>query len=148
MCICLVSVFLFLLPIQTFAVADTKEATEAIYFEDGSSITIELIVQDVRASYTKRATKTFTFRNADNIVQWSAELIGSFRFDGTTSTCASSICNVSIKDSGWYIISKSATESDNIAKATLKMGYKPLNVTTDTKSIDMQITCDANGNIT
>lgn len=146
--ILLVVALLLAFPVQVFAADSNGKTTEIIHFEDGSSVTIELVVLEERAAYTKRATKTYTYRNSLGNAEWSAELIGSFRYDGETATCMSSICNVSISNTNWYVISKSATESGNTAKASLKMGCRSASITTQTKSLSMQIACDRNGNIT
>lgn len=136
-----------LLPVNTFAATDIPKQENVIYFNDGSYITVTLSVIDSRASGTKTGSKTYTYRGNDGVEEWRAVLSGTFSYTGVTSSCTSSRCDVTITDTAWYIVSKTASTSGNSATAELTMGRKFLGITIDKETLNMRITCDANGNL-
>lgn len=140
-------VMIALLPVRSFAIANTQTDENVIYFEDGSYIVVELIWADSRASGTKTATKTHKYYSSDNVEQWRAVLRGTFTYTGSSATCTASSCDVTISDSSWYVSSKGVNKSGNTALCELTMGKKFLGVTIKKETINMQITCDANGNL-
>lgn len=135
-----------LLPTQVFA-AEPTQTEEIIYFEDGSYITIVITSIESRAAYTKTGSRTLTYRNSSGEEQWEAVLRGSFTYDGTTSSCTSSSCTVTISNTNWYTISKIASKSGNTAKVDLKMGLRFAGSTIDEKSSTITLSCDANGKL-
>ena len=115
--------------------------------DDGSYLTISLLIIQTRASGTKTATKTYQYTDSDGNIAWKAVLKGTFTYTGTNATCTSSACNVSIFDSSWYTISKWAGKSGGAATAELTMGLKLLGVTVKKVPLSMTLICDANGNL-
>ena len=142
----LVLLVALLLPYAIFSASATTEH-DVIQFEDGSYITIEITGMDTRSASTKTAKKTYRYHNNDGVEEWKAVLNGTFSYNGTSSTCTASSCTVSITNTAWYVISKTATKSSNMAYANLTMGKKVLGIVTDRKSISMKLTCDKNGNL-
>ncbi len=134
-----------MLPLSAFAATETQE--NIIYLNNGCYITVELTIAETRASGTKTASKTYTFRGSDGIEEWRAVLRGTFSYTGSSATCTAASCDVTITDTDWYIVSKSATKSGASAVGELTMGRKWLGITVDKESISMRITCDANGNL-
>lgn len=141
----IVFLILAMLPTYAHALSDTK--TEVIEFEDGSYMVIEVTSIDARSATTRTATKTYRYYNALGTEKWYITLIGTFTYDGTTSVCLSSNTSIGIFDSAWYIISNQYSTSGNTAIGNVIMGFKILGVTTDRKTVDMTLTCDANGNL-
>lgn len=139
----IVSMLLVLLPVQVNA-AEADE--EIIYLEDGSYISITVEEHGSRASGTKTGSKTYTY-TYDGGTAWKAILSGTFSYTGTSATCTNSGCSVTIYDSAWYTVSKSAGKSGNSATASVTMGRKSLGVTVAKVPISMKLTCDANGNL-
>lgn len=121
--------------------------TNIIYLDDGSYITVELTWADTRATNTKTATKTYTNKASNGDEQWRAVLRGTFTYTGTTVACTAASCDVTITNTNWYIVSKSATKSGNAAVGELTMGRKFLGITVEKIPVSMRITCDANGNL-
>lgn len=136
-----------LMPIQTFATTDIRENSNVVYYEDGSYVIIELTYKETRASGTKTASKTYKYYNSDDVEQWRAVLSGTFSYTGSSATCTASSCNVTISNSAWYVVSKSATKSANVAIGEVTIGRKFLGITVDKESATIRITCDANGNL-
>ena len=146
--ILLVAVMVFaLLPVQTYATTETQANSDIIYFQDGSYITVELTWAETRASGTKTGSKTYRYNNSDGVEQWRAVLSGTFSYTGSSATCTAASCNVTISDSSYYVVSKDVSKSGNKALCTLIMGEKFLGITIDKETINMSITCDANGNL-
>ena len=143
----LITLLITLLPTNTYAAANSEIDTSIIYLDDGSYITVELTWADTRATNTKTATKTYTNKNSSGEEQWRAVLRGTFTYTGTTVACTAASCDVTITNTNWYIVSKSATKSGNAAVGELTMGRKFLGITVDKVPVSMRITCDANGNL-
>lgn len=142
----LVLVLAFIFPINAMA-ASTQSAQEVIYFEDGSYITVTLSETQARASGTKSGSKTYRYYDSNEVELWRAVLNGTFTYTGSSATCTASSCNVTIYNSAWYVVSKTATKSGNKALADLTMGKKALGITISKKSVSMQLACDANGTL-
>jgi len=142
----LVLVLAFIFPINAMA-ASTHSVQEVIYFEDGSYITVTLSETQARASGTKSGNKTYRYYTDNGTEEWRAVLTGTFTYTGSSATCTASSCNVTIYNSAWYVVSKTATKSGNKALADLTMGRKLLGITVSKKAIALQITCSASGTL-
>lgn len=138
----LVALLITLLPANAYAAADTEADEGMIYLDDGSYITIELTWTDTRATGTRTASKTYTYKSSAGEELWRAVLRSTFTYTGSSASC-----DVTVSNTNWYVVSKSATQSGNAAVAELTMGRKFLGITVDKESISIRITCDANGNL-
>lgn len=136
-----------LLPINTLAATNTQEKQNIIYLDNGDYITIELSQTDPRASGTKTGSKTYTYRDSDGVEEWRAVLKGTFTYTGSSATCTSVSCNVTITDTAWYTVSKTTSKSGGSALCELIMGRKFLGITIGKETVNMRITCDSNGNL-
>lgn len=135
------------LPTNTLAVSAQTQKENVIWFDDGSYITITLTETGSRASGTKTGTKTYNYSASNGDVAWKVVLTGTFTYTGSSATCTASSCNVTIYNSAWYVVSKTASKSGNKALADLTMGRKLLGIMVSKKSLSMQITCSANGTL-
>lgn len=140
---CLLVVLLIASAVPLAAAKDNN----SVYFDDGSYITIDISVVKSRAAGSVSGSKTYTYHDSDGTSAWKAVLSGTFSYTGSTSTCTASSCNVTIYDSAWYTVSKSASKSGNSATAAVTMGKKLLGVTITKVPVNMVLTCDANGNL-
>ena len=146
--ILLVVVLLFvLLPANTYATTISKADDKIIYFNDGSYLTIELTWMESRASGTKTGSKTYRYNDSDGVEMWRAVLRGTFTYTGSSATCTASSCDVTISDSAYYVVSKNVSKSGNAALCELTMGRKFLGITINKSTVNMSITCDANGSL-
>lgn len=136
-----------LLPINTLAATGIRDVEDVIYLDDGDYITIELSCMDSRASGTKIGSKTYTYRDSDGAEEWRAVLKGTFTYTGSSASCTAVSCDVTITDTAWYTVSKTANRSGSSALGELTMGRKFLGITIGKETVNMRITCDANGNL-
>lgn len=90
--------------------------------------------------------KVYTLFNTNDEPIWKVTLVGSFTYDSTDAACGSSNCSVTIYHDGWEILSKEITRSGATTTVNLTMGYKILGINLLTKSIQMSLTCDKDGN--
>lgn len=144
-CILIAIIFASILPLKGFAV--NTEVTNITYFDDGSYMTETIYTFQTRASGTITGSKEKNFYGSDGVLEWKAILTGTFGYTGTNSVCTASSCNITIYDSAWYTISKSATKSGNTAYASVTMGEKRLGVTVNQVPASITLTCDKNGNL-
>lgn len=143
----LIFAILTLLPLQTFAAPQTEQYDEVIQLDNGYYITVELRTYQTRAVNTITGSKIYIYRNSTGAEEWRAVLHGTFTYTGTSAVCTVPTLDVSITNTAWHIISKTATRSANEAIGSLTMGLKFLGITIDEVPITMKITCDSNGNL-
>lgn len=139
--------FTFVLPNVAQASAVKEQSEKIIYFDDGSYITVETSVIETRANSTRTGKKTYTGKDSNGDEQWRAVLTGTFTYNGTTATCTSSSCSVTVVNDAWYVVSKSTSKSGSSALGDLTMGRKFIGITVEKKTINMKLTCDKNGTL-
>lgn len=125
----------------------TGKEDNVLSFDDGSYMTVEVITNGLRASGTVTGNKINTFYDSEGNTKWKAVLTGSFTYTGSSATCTTASVDVTIYDSNWYVISKSASKSGNTASASVTMGRKAAGVTLSKVNADLTLSCDANGNL-
>ena len=137
---------ILIVPTGAVSAQDRTISPDIIYLEDGGYILIEITNEHsiTRAVATKN--KHYTRYNGDDEMLWKITLTGSFTYNGTTASCTSSSCTVTIYSDAWYTDSKTAWASSNTAYATVEMGRKMLGVTVRRETVDLALTCDKNGN--
>ena len=135
------------IPNVAFAAENSPNTENIITLEDGSYLEIIIISTDIRASHVKSGSKVLNHRSSEGELNWQAVLSASFTYTGTTSTCTSASCSVTIYDGDWYQVSKSTSRSGNTATTQLTMGQKVLGVTISKPSYTITLSCDANGNL-
>lgn len=145
--ICVLLLCATLVPNNVLSAASTEVTEDCIYFEDGSYISIEISSVETRSNTVKRGNKTYTYKNSDGVEQWRTVLYGTFTYTGTSSTCTASSCSITISNNNWYEVSKTTGKSGSSATAELVMGRKLLGITVDKETVNMILTCDANGNL-
>lgn len=144
----IILMIMMLIPILTFAVSAEGYDGNVIYLEDGGYIVVTVEMEPIwRSSGTKSGRTTYNYYDSNGVRGWTAVLNGTFTYTGSSATCTASSCNVTIYDSAWYIVSKSAGKSGNTATANMTMGKKLLGVTVTKVPANLTLTCDANGNL-
>ena len=138
------TIAIFVFPM--YANAAEKE-NNVVYFDDGSYMTAEVITNRMRASGSVTGNKIKTYYDSEGNTKWKAVLTGSFTYTGSSATCTSASIDVTIYDSNWYVVSKSASKSGNTASASVTMGKKVAGVTVSKVSVNLTLSCDANGNL-
>lgn len=136
--------FVGLIPFSTNAKSDDVEIT---YFQDGSYLVTEIVRNTARASGTVSGSKPSTYYNNSGVAQWKAVLNGTFSISSSGATCTSASMNVTIYDSSWHTVSKSATKSGNMANGSATIGRKVGGVTVASIPVNLTLSCDKNGNL-
>lgn len=140
----LLAMLISVLPVNGSAATDETKVT---FFEDGSYLVETIHIVQSRASNTVSGDKTSVHYENDGTANWKLVVNGTFTYANGVAICRSSTCSVTIFDSDWYTISKSASKSGASATASATMGRKLLGVTVDQLSATVTLTCDGNGNL-
>lgn len=141
-----VSILSLLTVPSAFAQESEANVEQIVRYDDGSCLVISIESVPTRASKITKS-KVYTYRDENGNTDWKITLTGSFTYDGTSATCTSSNCTVTIYDTGWYVISKSSSKSGNTAYGTATLGLKVLGVTIRQETYNLTLTCDKNGNV-
>lgn len=136
--------------ISSFASNNTTNnisSSDIMYFEDGSYIYSEIteFSNITRSSNTKSGKKTIYHCNADNDVLWTATVVGTFSYNGSSATCTNASVNYEISDSNWEISSATATKSTNNAIGNITAKKYILGICVQTVNKSVTLTCSATG---
>ena len=145
--ISLVLCLFYLIPTTAIATSITMQESDRIYLDNGYYITIEITESPERASGTKSGTKNYVFRSGSGSELWRASIRGTFTYTGSSATCTAASCTITITDTAWYEISKNASRSGATAIGDFTTGHKILGVTVKKETVNIRLTCDANGNL-
>ena len=118
-----------------------------VQFEDGSYITEEITLTQFRVRNAVSGSRVRNFYNSSGNLCWKITLYGVFSYDGSSATCTSSSCDVTLYSSDWYVISKSAGKSGNSATASVTMGELAAGATVSRVPVSLTLKCDGKGNI-
>lgn len=110
--ISLLMLVIVIVGIVPVAVGAEENNVHVIYFEDGSYMTVEVLPWKMQASGSTSGGKRYTYYDLDGVSQWRADLTGTFSYNGSSATCTSSSVDVTIINSGWYVISKKASKRE------------------------------------
>lgn len=138
----LVIIFVFCFLAPTYAQATEQSTQEKIIFSDGSYIISEITVNGSRANNTKSGDKEYTYYNANDVRQWKATVIGTFTYDGTTSTCTAVSTSFTRYTTTWTLDSVSKSKSGATA-----IGDFYLSCSLWETSVRVKLTCDKDGNL-
>lgn len=145
--IIVLALVVMIIPQTAVAVESSSEKQEILYYDDGSCLIVTIQETTLRSSDSKLGTKTYQYVSASGNLEWTAILRGYFYYDGSTSTCTSSVCDITISNSNWYVVNKRVWTSGNSACSEFTMGLKLLGVTATQKYFNMSLMCDAYGNL-
>lgn len=137
----------FSLSVAEVKAANKQTSNRITIFEDGSYIKIELNTGSQLTRGNISGNKTYTYYDGANDIMWEATVTGNFTYDGRYASCTSSRCTVTVYDSAWSTISKTAWVDENIAKATVEMARKMLGVTVKQVTYNLSLVCDRYGNL-
>lgn len=107
--------------IPALALEAPETSVDVVYFEDGSSLTVEMAVYDnslARTSGVISGHKTGTYKNSSGDVQWTLTVYGTFSYDGTTATATAASYGYEIYNSSWSLSTADAYCSGASAIAT------------------------------
>lgn len=129
------------------AAENRNEKQIVVHYDDGSYSIIMLEILETRSTNSRLATKTHRHYSANNELEWTAVLRGLFHYDGVTSSCTSSVCDVTIYNNEWSVASKTARTSGNSAVANLVMNRISSGIVLETRTVNLTLSCDPNGNL-
>ena len=139
----------------TPSVITTDDGSTITYFTDGSSITVSPVRDAVEANLVRATTQTLnkskdvTYKDSDGNIEWKYTLSATFTYEyGVSATCTKASYTKTINDSAWSFSDGSATKSGNVATGKGTFKYKVLFITTQTRNINITLTCDKYGNVT
>lgn len=131
--------------IPTYASEECSFSESRITNDDGSYYIITIEENSTRSQ--KSGKKSFSCYDSSNVLQWTAQLQGTFSYNGSTSSCTGASHSITISDTSWYIYSQNSYKPGSSAVADITMKEKFLGIVISTKTIQLKLTCDANGNL-
>lgn len=134
-------------PFQVMAESNNTFQVTREYLDDGSFFEILIESNENQRSSIKNASKTFTFKNANEEPLWYAKVTANFYYDGNTSSCTSSSASGGSYVSEWKILSKSSSRTGNVASATVTAGAYMGGLYVDSLTVKVLLSCDKNGNL-
>lgn len=78
---------------------------------------------------------------------WTAVLRGNFTYDGVTSACTWSSCDVTIVTNNFTVISKDVGTYSNYAYVSLTMGKELFGLIVSDDTYELTLSCDCNGKL-
>lgn len=145
-CVMVMVLLAAMFPVFGNAAAYGEEVVTEV-FADGSYETESIYKMQTRAGGTISGSKVRNHYDTKGTLCWQFVLNGSFSYTGSSATCTSSTCSVSIYSQGWYVISKNASKSGNTASANATMGESSGGVLANRVSASLTLRCDKNGNL-
>ena len=131
--------------------ADILISESVEYLEDGSSITTSVYKSPIlsrAATYEQPGSKTITFKDSNGKILWKYTLSAIFVVNpGVSATCKSASGTPFIYDNSWSVVSNKPSRSGNKATGTITMQKKLLGTVVQTTTQTVNLTCDANGNL-
>lgn len=152
----IVILLLNILSLSTLAASDSSieppidlETVENIeYFSDGSYMITTIETVDgisLMSTSTITGSKSYHYYNSKDVEQWTATIIGTFSYNGSSATCTSSSTSYTIYNSNWKVTEATATKSGNKAIGKFTVKYYFLGIPTKTIEYTLTLSCSANG---
>ena len=147
--------------VTSFAASSTPDALSLTdptiaYLDNGDYIITsftfsENFVNSQRSTntITKTGTKTVSYYNDDNELEWEYHLTGTFTVNpGVSAICTNASHSTSIYSSKWSFSDANTYTENNVAHGQGLFKKKVLLIAVKKVNIDVCITCDINGNFT
>ena len=125
------------------APAITSQTTEV--FADGSYGVITVIDLPVKASGTVSKTKSYSYYDSGNTLQWTVSLTAMFTYTGTSATCTAVTPGHTIYNSDWRVTNETASRSGATATGDFTVKKYLLGLPVKTVNKTLTLTCTANG---
>ena len=145
--VCVFSLFVF--PVFSGENTDTMILHRSVVFhEDGSrdeTVTILRVTESERSSCV--GDKEKKHYSSTNELVWRVRLVGTFSYNGTTSSCTEAHTEIYFYKSGWSVVSENTTHSGNTASTSVILGKNVLGVTMPGAYVNLSLSCDKDGNL-
>lgn len=135
----------------TTVFADSSEISEDDSLDD--IIYSETIIEDFphiqlfSTTKTKTCSKIAQAKTGSGTILWYVKVTGTFKYNGSTSSCINSTVVASAPASTWSIKSKKASKNGSTAKATATAVQKIDGTTIKTLTKSVSIKCSKNGTL-
>lgn len=116
-------------------------------FADGGYIIESVTENSARLTGSKSGYKSYKYYESNGKMAWCVDIFGNFVYTGATSTCIASNISVTVYDTAWAEIARNSSESGNSAVGQVTMGRYSLGALVESKTVNLRLTCDANGNL-
>lgn len=117
------------------------------YFDNGDYAFVTITAFYNTSRSTVHGSKTFSYRNSDDVVQWTYTLEGDFYYNGSSSECTNVSDGYSISNDNWHLNNHHCSKSGNTAYGTVKMDYRILGITINSVTRDLSLSCSSNGTL-
>lgn len=122
------------------------------YLADGYSLTTSIYAETpvlTRAStYEQAGRKVISFKDSNGKLLWDYTISAVFTVNpGVSATCKTCAGTPKIYDNSWSIVSNKPSRSGNKATGTITMQKTVLGTVVQTITRTINLTCDANGNL-
>ena len=134
---------------ETYIVVDGEQKQVKVIhmFDDGSQLLEEqpVVLAQTRDGVT--AQKAYHHCNSSGTILWTATVIGTFTYNGSTSSCTNASYSTEVNAGPWSEQSGTAYPSGNSAIADVVMRRKLLFIVVETVPVTITLTCDKDGNL-
>ena len=149
-CFFTATILLIMTFLPNYFVCADENNDQIIYCNNDGYIVVNTKIiscSETRSSYTKTASRTFTYYNSDDVAQWDVVLTASFTYDNITSQCTSSNAVYHIYNSSWSLDRLYYDKAGNAAWADFTFDYKILFITINSYTGSISLSCSSNGTI-
>jgi len=118
------------------------------YYIDGSYVISTLSddsSQNAAKASTKVGSRTNSFFNSNNVLQWTVKVTGTFSYTGSTSTCTASSVSYTIYNDSWKMKSAVASKSGATAIGDFTVKYYLLLIPVQTEILRLTVKCSPSG---
>ena len=120
--------------------------SETTYLSNGYKFITNTYLKNINRS-TVSSQKETNYVDPDNVILWKVTLIGTFTYNGFTSSCTSASSYSTVYQGNWSESNNNTFASGNAAVASVTMVRKFLFITVETQVVNLTITCDKDGNV-
>ena len=140
--VCMITLISLTNPALALDRSDKLVSQTIEYLDNGDYIVREVFEPVIQLRSGKTGSAVETYRNATGAAIWAVKVIGTFTYNGSTSSATSSSASVEIYNPNAEFVSKSANYSGNTARATGTIKYSGY-----TTTLTAYVSCDKNGNL-
>lgn len=123
----------------------TADFSAIEYFSDGSYAITRIEDIEITSKGTVTKSKTYSYYDSSNVLQWTVILEATFSYNGSSATCTSATTGYSVSNSAWKVTKANASRSGNTATGDFTVKKYVLLVPVQTVNKTLTLTCSASG---
>ena len=125
----------------------TVHSTE--YYADGSyCVTIITVYPEKAPGSSVTTSKSSSYYNASNVLQWTVTLTAAFTYNGSTANCTNASPSSVVYNTVWKVTKAKATYSGNTATGNFTIKRYNLLIPVETINKTLTLTCSPSGVVT